>query len=88
MSDGQKMRLGKKGKMKKFFLCWSVFDCNSFKTSRYRQAAGRHMEKKITGRKLHQNQFIARESGVYIPVTNSEPLETSEALASGHIPRS
>lgn len=73
----------------KFFLRWSVFDCNYLKTSRYRKAAGRHMEKKIkSGRKLHQNQIIARESGVYIPATNSEPLEMSEPLAPGLIPSS
>lgn len=79
---------GKKWKISKFYLCWSAFDCNSLKTSRYRKAAGGDMDKKITGRKLHQNQFIARETVVYIPATNSGPLEMSEALVSGHIPSS
>lgn len=67
----------------------SGFDCYPLKRSRYRKTSGRQMEQKITtGRKLHQNQFIASESGFYIPATNNEPLEVAKASASGHSPSS
>lgn len=67
----------------------SAFDYYSLKSSRCRKACGWQMEQKIrTGRKLHQNQFIARESGFYIPATNNEPLKISKASASGHSPSS
>ena len=90
MSAGQKMRhTGKKKTKKGLQMLKSAFDCYPLKRSRYTKVCGRQMEQKIrTGRKLHQKQFIARESGVYIPATNNEPLEMAKASASGHSPSS
>lgn len=80
---------GKKKNKKGLQVLKNAFDCYTLKRSRYRKACGRQMEQKIrTGRKLHQNQFIGRESGFYIPATNNEPLEMAKASASGHSPSS
>lgn len=47
------------------------------------------MEQKIRSEgKLHHNQFIAKESGVYVPAPNNKPLEKAKALAPGHSPSS
>lgn len=90
MSAGQKIRhTGKKKNKEGLQMLKSAFDYYSLKSSRCRKACGWQMEQKIrTGRKLHQNQFIARESGFYIPATNNEPLKISKASASGHSPSS